>query len=272
MSPPRYRLVVEGELGPRNATAFDGITARAHKARRRSPGRSSTDRISAGCSNGSRASASRCAASPTRSRSWRGSSASSEFSNDGERVVLGQWLMRAASDIFLGAAHVDAGLDNQPRAFYGRQLKDWKGSAEIEQMAPKPMTTYGTLCGGTLARVHARSGGIVSASCAAAVTAATARSSGSQGPRPSRTSVTTDSSRQSSSRPDHGPDGPLMAAGTFGNRSAADGLRDGIRVAGARVLPPRSPGSGDDGVKDRRKPGHKVLEQKPPMPPVWRPR
>ena len=46
----------------------------------------------------------------------------------------------------------------KPRDFYGRQLKDWKGSAEIEQMVPRGMATYGTLCGWTLARAHARSG------------------------------------------------------------------------------------------------------------------
>ena len=82
----------------------------------------------------------------------------SEFSNHGERVVTGQRLMQATSDIFLGWLHVDAGLDQEPRDFYGRQLKDWKGSAEIEQMVPKAMATYGTLCGWTLARAHARSG------------------------------------------------------------------------------------------------------------------
>ncbi len=82
----------------------------------------------------------------------------SEFSNHGERVVTGQRQMQATSDIFLGWLHVDSGLDEKPRDFYGRQLKDWKGSAEIEQMVPEAMTTYGTLCGWTLARAHARSG------------------------------------------------------------------------------------------------------------------
>ena len=82
----------------------------------------------------------------------------SEFSNHGERVVVGQRLMQAVSDIFLGWLHVDSGLDGKPRDFYGRQLKDWKGSAEIEQMVPKGMATYGKLCGWTLARAHARSG------------------------------------------------------------------------------------------------------------------
>ena len=82
----------------------------------------------------------------------------SEFSNHGQRVVVGQRLLQATSDIFLGWLHVDAGLDGKPRDFYGRQLKDWKGSAEIEQMVPKAMAAYGKLCGWTLARAHARSG------------------------------------------------------------------------------------------------------------------
>jgi len=82
----------------------------------------------------------------------------SEFKNHGERVVTGQRLMQAASDIFLGWLHVKSGIDGQERDFYGRQLKDWKGSAEIEYMVPDGMTAYGKLCGWTLARAHARSG------------------------------------------------------------------------------------------------------------------
>jgi uncharacterized protein (DUF2252 family) len=82
----------------------------------------------------------------------------SEFSNHGERVVTGQRLMQATSDIFLGWLHVESGLDGELRDFYGRQLKDWKGSAEIEQMVPQGMATYGKLCAWTLARAHARSG------------------------------------------------------------------------------------------------------------------
>jgi uncharacterized protein (DUF2252 family) len=82
----------------------------------------------------------------------------SEFDNHGQRVVTGQRLMQAASDIFLGWVHVDSPLDGQPRDFYGRQLKDWKGSAEIDQMIPQAMAVYGKLCGWTLARAHARTG------------------------------------------------------------------------------------------------------------------
>jgi uncharacterized protein (DUF2252 family) len=82
----------------------------------------------------------------------------SQFKNHGQRVVTGQRLMQAVSDIFLGWLHVPAGLDGRPRDFYGRQLKDWKGSAEVEQMNPRGMAVYGRLCGWTLARAHARSG------------------------------------------------------------------------------------------------------------------
>ena len=82
----------------------------------------------------------------------------SEFENHGERVVAGQRLMQASSDIFLGWLHVTSPLDGEERDFYGRQLKDWKGSAVIEQMVPKTMGHYGRLCGWTLARAHARSG------------------------------------------------------------------------------------------------------------------
>ncbi len=82
----------------------------------------------------------------------------SEFANHGERVVVGQRLMQASSDIFLGWLHVDSGIDGQARDFYVRQLRDWKGSAEVEVMIPRGLATYGTLCGWTLARAHARSG------------------------------------------------------------------------------------------------------------------
>jgi uncharacterized protein (DUF2252 family) len=84
--------------------------------------------------------------------------APSAFENHGERVVTGQRLMQASSDIFLGWVQVESPVDEVKRDFYARQLKDWKGSAEIEQMAPKILATYGRLCGWTLARAHARSG------------------------------------------------------------------------------------------------------------------
>jgi uncharacterized protein (DUF2252 family) len=82
----------------------------------------------------------------------------SGFKNHGERVVTGQHLMQATSDIFLGWVRVESGLDEKERDFYVRQLKDWKGSAAIEGMDPPAMVTYGRLCGWTLARAHARSG------------------------------------------------------------------------------------------------------------------
>lgn len=82
----------------------------------------------------------------------------SEFENHGERVVTGQRLMQASSDIFLGWLRSQPGLEDQQRDYYGRQLKDWKGSAEIDQMGRDALATYGELCGWTLARAHARSG------------------------------------------------------------------------------------------------------------------
>jgi uncharacterized protein (DUF2252 family) len=81
----------------------------------------------------------------------------SQYSNQGERVVAGQHLMQAESDIFLGWTRA-AGPDTVNRDFYVRQLKDWKWSAPIELMVPAGMAVYAGLCGWTLARAHARSG------------------------------------------------------------------------------------------------------------------
>ncbi len=81
----------------------------------------------------------------------------SKYSNQGQRVVAGQRLMQASSDIFLGWQRVE-GLDGEPRDFYVRQLRDWKYSIDIGTLAPRGMRLYGELCGWTLARAHARSG------------------------------------------------------------------------------------------------------------------
>jgi uncharacterized protein (DUF2252 family) len=82
----------------------------------------------------------------------------SKYTNQGQRVVAGQRLMQASSDIFLGWQRIEAGLDGQQRDFYVRQLRDWKYSVDIETMVPRGMSMYGELCGWTLARAHARSG------------------------------------------------------------------------------------------------------------------
>jgi uncharacterized protein (DUF2252 family) len=82
----------------------------------------------------------------------------SKYANQGQRVVAGQRLMQAASDIFLGWVHIVAGLDGRERDFYVRQLRDWKFSVDISTMVPDGMRQYGQLCGWTLARAHARSG------------------------------------------------------------------------------------------------------------------
>jgi uncharacterized protein (DUF2252 family) len=81
----------------------------------------------------------------------------SPFANNGERVVTGQRLMQAASDILLGWIRV-RGLDGRPRDFYVRQLRDGKGSVDITRMIPDGLTAYAEICGWTLARAHARSG------------------------------------------------------------------------------------------------------------------
>jgi uncharacterized protein (DUF2252 family) len=82
----------------------------------------------------------------------------SKFTNQGQRVVAGQRLMQASSDIFLGWHRIGTGLDGQSRDFYVRQLRDWKFSIDIDNMVPRGMRLYGELCGWTLARAHARSG------------------------------------------------------------------------------------------------------------------
>jgi uncharacterized protein (DUF2252 family) len=78
----------------------------------------------------------------------------SRYRQHGERVVQGQRMMQAASDIYLGWSE---GLDGG-RHFYWRQLRDMKGSALVEAMIPTSLTDYARICGWTLARAHARSG------------------------------------------------------------------------------------------------------------------
>jgi uncharacterized protein (DUF2252 family) len=79
----------------------------------------------------------------------------SRYRQHGERVVAGQRMMQAASDIYLGWTK---GLDIN-RHFYWRQLRDMKGSAVVEGMIPLGLTVYARICGWTMARAHARSGG-----------------------------------------------------------------------------------------------------------------
>jgi uncharacterized protein (DUF2252 family) len=81
----------------------------------------------------------------------------STFANHGERVVEGQRLMQAASDIMLGWIRA-TDLEGVNRDFYIRQLWDQKGSALVELMDRRTMAIYAELCGRTLAKAHARSG------------------------------------------------------------------------------------------------------------------
>ncbi len=81
----------------------------------------------------------------------------SQYANHGARVVAGQRLMQASSDILLGWQRAQ-GVDGVTRDFYIRQLQDWKGSVDTDNALPQGMQAYGELCAHTLARAHARSG------------------------------------------------------------------------------------------------------------------
>jgi uncharacterized protein (DUF2252 family) len=82
------------------------------------------------------------------------------YRNAGQRVVLGQRVMQAVSDIFLGWCHQE-GDDGVTRDYHVRQLRDGKGGIEVEGLPAAGLRSYGSLCGWTLARAHARSGDAV---------------------------------------------------------------------------------------------------------------
>ena len=81
----------------------------------------------------------------------------STYRHHGERVVSGQRLMQAATDIFLGWMTAK-GLDGVTRDYYVRQFHDWKGGADVENLRVPGATLYARICGATLARAHARWG------------------------------------------------------------------------------------------------------------------
>ena len=81
----------------------------------------------------------------------------STYPHHGQRVVMGQRLMQAATDIFLGWQRIK-GLDGMTRDYYVRQFHDWKGGADVEQITIPGATQYARICGATLARAHARWG------------------------------------------------------------------------------------------------------------------
>jgi uncharacterized protein (DUF2252 family) len=82
----------------------------------------------------------------------------SQYKNHGQRVVMGQRLMQATSDIFLGWVHSKETLDGAERDFYIRQLWDWKTSIDLDAILPKGLELYAEVCGFLLARAHACSG------------------------------------------------------------------------------------------------------------------
>ena len=81
----------------------------------------------------------------------------SHYAHHGQRVVSGQRLMQAATDIFLGWVRI-RGLDGVTRDYYVRQFQDWKGSADVDNMLVPGAALYARLCAATLARAHARWG------------------------------------------------------------------------------------------------------------------
>jgi uncharacterized protein (DUF2252 family) len=81
----------------------------------------------------------------------------SQYHHHGERVVAGQRLMQAATDIFLGWQRMK-GLDGRVHDYYIRQLHDWKGGAEVDRLLVPGATLYARFCGETLAHAHARWG------------------------------------------------------------------------------------------------------------------
>ncbi len=82
----------------------------------------------------------------------------STYKNHGQRVVAGQRLMQASSDIFLGWLRSKVTLDGAERDFFVRQLWDWKTSVDLDAILPEGLALYGEVCGFLLARAHARSG------------------------------------------------------------------------------------------------------------------
>jgi uncharacterized protein (DUF2252 family) len=81
----------------------------------------------------------------------------SRYGNAGRRVVVGQRMMQTVSDIFLGWVRAE-GFGDRTRDFYVRQLRDWKGSADVGSMRPPVLLSYGRICAWTLAKAHARTG------------------------------------------------------------------------------------------------------------------
>src|SRR5437764_1443190 len=90
----------------------------------------------------------------------------SAYKNHGQRIVAGQRLMQASSDIFLGWLRSKETLDGAERDFYVRQLWDWKTSVDLDTILPEGLALYGGVCGFLLARAHARSGTCPHGGCA----------------------------------------------------------------------------------------------------------
>ena len=160
------RRILEGVLRDYRAHAAGSpppparlLTAGAHRPQgrgRRERGHARLDRAAAGP---------RWPAIPSSCRSSRSApsvlepfAGPSRFRTHGQRVVEGQRLMQAASDVFLGWLRVEEGIQGGTQDYYVRQLWDQKASVKIESLGPRQLAEYGRVCGWTLARAHARSG------------------------------------------------------------------------------------------------------------------
>jgi hypothetical protein len=151
----------------------------------------------------------------------------SRFANQGQRVVEGQRLMQAASDIFLGWERAE-GLSGGKRDFYIRQLRDWKGSWPPEAMDPRVMSVYGRMCARTLARAHARSGDRIAIAAYLGASDVFDRSiAGSPRPTPIRTSGTI---RRSRTRPRAGGSSREDEQGSTGRSGTIPTLSDVMRT------------------------------------------
>ena len=159
----------------------------------------------------------------------------SEHENHGRRVVEGQRLMQAASDIMLGWIRTTEWIDGVNRDFYVRQLWDGKGSAPVDVLDPDVLGRYGELCGWALARAHARSGDAVAIG---SYLGAGNTSTGRCAPLPTDTPIRTNAIMRLSGMP------PTPAGSPFGlgcdERGAERARRRARRGSLARTRPGRS--------------------------------
>ncbi len=161
----------------------------------------------------------------------------SRFTHSGHRVVAGQRLTQAASDIFLGW------MTGKPagRHFYWRQLRDMKGSVDTALLQAPGLEILATLCGWTLARGHARSGHRIAIASYLGVSDRFDRAIADFAKRYANQAEKDHAAvrRGDQAGQDPGRDGGLRALGYRGAETRRDGQRPPRRVCGAGVVAPR---------------------------------